>query len=79
MNRPRSKRPRVKLSPRSYRRLWRQVLERDGWRCQNCGGLTNLQVHHVRSRSQLGDDAEVNLITLCAECHHEVHGRKQAT
>jgi len=76
MKRPRPKRPRLKLSPASYRILWRQVLERDGWRCQNCGSLTNLQVHHVRSRSQLGDDAESNLITLCADCHQKIHSRR---
>ena len=79
MKRPRLKRPRLKLSPACYRRLWRQVLERDGWRCQNCGSLTDLQVHHTRPRSKLGDDAAVNLITLCAGCHHEVHGWKHAT
>jgi len=76
MKRPRLKRPRLKLSPASYRKLWHQVLERDGWRCQSCGSLTDLQVHHIRSRSQLGDDAELNLITLCAGCHQEIHSRR---
>ena len=57
----------------SFRRLCRQVLERDGWRCQSCGCLTQLQVHHMHKRSQLGADAEPNLITLCASCHHDVH------
>ena len=79
MKRPRLKRPRLKLSPASYRKLWRQVLERDGWRCQNCGSLADLQVHHMHPRSKLGADAEVNLITLCGGCHHELHSRKQAT
>ena len=50
-----------------------QVLQRDGWRCQNCGSLTNLQVHHLKFRSRLGDDAESNLITLCASCHRAIH------
>jgi 5-methylcytosine-specific restriction endonuclease McrA len=76
MNRPRPKRPRVRLNPASYRKLWGQVLERDGWRCQNCGSLTNLQVHHINSRGQLGDDTELNLITLCAGCHRKIHSRR---
>jgi 5-methylcytosine-specific restriction endonuclease McrA len=72
-----SKLPRLRLDPESYRRLRHQVLERDGWRCQRCGCLGKLQVHHLRTRSRLGDDAEHNLISLCVPCHREVHTRKQ--
>jgi 5-methylcytosine-specific restriction endonuclease McrA len=63
------KRPRTRASPRDYAILRRLVLKRDGWRCQQCGSLRNLDVHHVRRRSALGDDAEANLITLCRDCH----------
>lgn len=71
----RPKRPRLRLDPRVYRRLCHQVLERDGWRCQNCGRLVELEVHHIQPRSRLGDDAEQNLITLCVQCHQEIHKR----
>jgi hypothetical protein len=60
----RHKRPRLRLGRCSYETLHRQVLRRDGWRCQCCGLLRDLQVHHMQSRSLLGDDAEENLITL---------------
>jgi hypothetical protein len=33
------------------------------------------KVHHLCSRSLLGDDASENLITLCADCHSDVHFR----
>ena len=69
------KNPRLRLDPTSYRGLHRQVLERDGWRCQVCGGMQHLQVHHLKFRSQSGGDVEQNLITLCAECHAQMHGR----
>ena len=69
----RQRRPRLRLDPGSYRRLHREVLERDAWRCQGCGGLSNLQVHHLVPRSLLGDDAPKNLITLCAACHARAH------
>jgi 5-methylcytosine-specific restriction endonuclease McrA len=49
------------------------VLERDSWRCQNCGSSGDLHVHHLAKRSKLGDDALDNLITLCATCHSRVH------
>lgn len=72
------KSPRLRLDTRTYKQLRRQVLERDGWRCQSCGGLSNLQVHHSRTRGHLGDDREENLITLCESCHQEVHYRKRS-
>ena len=64
---------RLRLDFVSYGKLHRQVLERDGWRCQVCGSMQNLQVHHLKFRSQSGGDVEQNLITLCAECHARMH------
>ena len=61
---------RIKLGMQIYQR----VLERDGWRCQKCGSLENLQVHHNTKRSQLGNDSLDNLVTLCAHCHMGEHG-----
>ncbi len=74
MNNIRPKSPRLKLDPKRYSALCRQVLNRDNWRCQVCGNMRNLQVHHVQFRSQSGDDAERNLITLCERCHAHRHG-----
>ena len=69
MKKIRAKAPRLRLDETSYRELHRQVLERDGWRCQVCGSMKRLQVHHLKFRSQAGDDDEQNLITLCTQCH----------
>lgn len=69
----RPKRPRLRLGSQAYEKLRREVLVRDGWRCQQCGRAENLEVHHVQSRSKLGDDESENLITLCAECHRLTH------
>jgi 5-methylcytosine-specific restriction endonuclease McrA len=74
----RQRKPRLQLNPDSYRKLRIDVLERDGWRCQNCGTSECLQVHHIRSRSALGDDAAENLITLCADCHYQSHRPRQS-
>ena len=71
----RPKSPRLRLASTSYSELHRQVLERDGWRCQMCGSMQHLQVHHLKFRSQSGSDVEQNLITLCAECHARVHSK----
>lgn len=65
--------PRLRLDTEAYRALHPHILERDSWRCQSCGGMQNLQVHHQQLRSRSGNDEEQNLITLCAECHANIH------
>ena len=37
MNRIPGKQPRVRIDPEAYDHLRKQVLRRDGWRCQSCG------------------------------------------
>ena len=64
---------RLRLDPVTYEKLRQQVLRRDGWRCQFCGAMSNLEVHHKEFRSHTGLDAEENLITLCSRCHASVH------
>lgn len=46
-----------------------QVLERDGYRCQQCKSLDDLDVHHIKARLDGGDDLLGNLVTLCRTCH----------
>ena len=70
----RQRRPRLKLDLKDYAVLRTRVLERDGWRCQECGSMEGLEVHHLKPRSRLGDDVMHNLITLCASCHGKRHG-----
>jgi 5-methylcytosine-specific restriction endonuclease McrA len=65
---------RLRLDPKSYEALRQQVLHRDGWRCQSCGTMVNLEVHHQQPRSHSGDDSEENLVTLCTTCHESTHG-----
>jgi 5-methylcytosine-specific restriction endonuclease McrA len=73
MSPPLEKKAGLRMAPRVYQQLRQRVLERDGWRCQACGSLTNLEVHHIRFRSQQGHDTDENLITLCFECHKRAH------
>lgn len=63
----------LRLDPLSYESLRQQILRRDGWRCQSCGAMSNLEVHHKQFRSHSGHDSEQNLITLCTSCHARVH------
>ena len=73
MNRIAPKRPRIRYEGERYEELRQQVLRRDGWRCQSCGAMSNLEVHHQQFRSHSGDDSEWNLMTLCTACHTTLH------
>jgi 5-methylcytosine-specific restriction endonuclease McrA len=63
----------VRLDSEAYRKLHRSILERDQWRCQVCGAMAGLEVHHQVPRGQLGADDAQNLITLCHVCHRKCH------
>ena len=63
----------LRLKPRNYEELREEVLRRDGWRCQACGSMRNLEVHHQKYRSHSGEDRADNLITLCNACHRSAH------
>jgi RRXRR protein/HNH endonuclease len=49
-------------------------LMRDGYRCQHCGKRkVRLQAHHIHFREHGGKDTLSNLLTLCENCHHQLH------
>ena len=61
-----------KLKVGRWDRVRRRVLERDGWRCQQCGLAGRLEVDHlVALEDDPGQDpyALAGLQTLCRLCH----------
>jgi 5-methylcytosine-specific restriction endonuclease McrA len=52
-----------------------RVLERDRNQCRSCGtgGENKLTLHHIVYRSQGGGHLEENLVTLCLDCHRDIH------
>ena len=50
------------------------ILNRDKYTCQYCKTKQGtLEVHHIIFRSNGGSDEPDNLITLCRNCHKELH------
>lgn len=47
-------------------------LKKDGYKCQECGTAKNLEVHHI-TYERLGNEDINDLITLCKECHENIH------
>lgn len=57
-----------------------EILERDGWMCQQCFNETNtLHVHHwAYSEGPPWETDNIDLATLCEPCHeYETQHRKQ--
>lgn len=54
------------------RRLY--IYDRDGFRCVACDSTRYLQIHHYIPRGKGGQDNEMNLVTLCSDCHCLAHG-----
>ncbi len=50
----------------------RFVVRRDGG-CLICRGKNCLHDHHLRKRSKQGSDRAGNRVTLCEDCHDDVH------
>ncbi len=62
-------RPRVRLSKR-------EILRRDGYRCQYCGRqMTNLTVDHIMPRYRGGTHCWENLVAACPQCNRRKGGR----
>ncbi len=62
-------RPRVRLSKR-------EILRRDGYRCQYCGQVSShLTIDHVVPRFRGGQHSWTNLVAACPQCNRRKGGR----
>ena len=59
------------LSSVAWKSKRREVLVRDGYRCQ-CGAVAT-EVHH-KNYDTVGNEALEDLISLCRGCHEKRHG-----
>ena len=63
------------LSRSRWRAVRRAALDRDGWRCTDCGRAGQLDVHHVKPMEKGGNSYNLgNLAALCRDCHLRAHG-----
>ena len=58
-----------RLPSREWARRRREVLDRDGWRCQKCGKAGRLEVDHKTPLYRGGSNDLDNLQALCRRCH----------
>ncbi|MDZ4700409.1 MAG: HNH endonuclease [Rhodothermales bacterium] len=61
-----------------YKRIMlsrKNVLRRDGFRCQYCGSRDSLTVDHVLPKSRGGGDSWENLVAACTPCNNRKGSR----
>jgi 5-methylcytosine-specific restriction endonuclease McrA len=65
-------RPRVRLCKR-------EILRRDGYRCQYCGSESSqLTLDHIEPRFRGGEHSWMNLVAACPQCNRHKGGRSLA-
>ncbi len=65
----------IRLPYRSILLSRRNVLRRDGMRCQYCGSKESLTVDHVHPKSRGGRDTWENLVAACVPCNNRKGNR----
>ena len=59
--------------------LWRsrasEMIRKAGYRCQQCGSIGRLQVHH-NAYNRLGAELDSDLLVVCEKCHKNLHNLK---
>jgi hypothetical protein len=77
LNNPMLKGSRYQDPTRLDENLRTACLLRDSYTCQHCGKRhVRLEAHHIVFRGRGGKDTLENLLTLCDQCHHDLHQGK---
>ena len=61
----------------AHRNAQRAGKSRDLNTCQFCGSKSNAEGHHINFLSKGGAAHKDNIITLCHDCHTDVHKGKK--
>jgi len=62
------------LRSRKWKNLRHQAIKRDNFRCTGCGYIGVLEVHHTHYKGVFEMEFSVDqLISVCHECHEDIH------
>jgi len=60
----------------AHTRVQRAGKVRDNYICQSCGSSEQIEGHHILDHQYSGAADVDNIISLCHECHKELHRGK---
>jgi 5-methylcytosine-specific restriction endonuclease McrA len=61
------------LKKEEFKKVKEYILDRDNYKCVQCGSVYRIQVHHIKEMAEGGSNNANNLITLCYHCHMKKH------
>lgn len=56
-----------------HRKAQKAGKERDNYTCQACGTKKDIEGHHIIDHQFYGNATVDNIVSLCHDCHKEVH------
>ena len=63
------------IQTQAWEEMRQKVFRRDGFKCVICNEAKDLNVHHI-TYENLGAEKVSDLVTLCRNCHEEIHNGK---
>jgi 5-methylcytosine-specific restriction endonuclease McrA len=65
--------------PTRKRKNWKNSIRQESRQyildnCENCNSKNHLTIHHIISLDKGGQATKDNCMTLCDECHRQIHG-----
>lgn len=60
----------IRIPFRSVEISRKNIIKRDGSKCQYCGTRTQLTIDHILPKSRGGEDSWENLVTACIKCNN---------
>ena len=67
-----------RTSKAAWKKRRLRILDRDGWRCVECGAASRLEVDHIEPLWEGGLEEDSNLQALCRTCHILKHKRPRS-
>lgn len=65
------------LETTQWKTISRMVVKRDNNKCTKCGSTHILQAHHTNYKNIFNETEHLeDLVTLCKECHTQIHSKK---
>lgn len=51
----------------------RAIIRKRGRKCEMCGALSLLELHHKNYDMEPGKEKETDLLLICDKCHNSLH------
>tara|TARA_R110000824_G_C14926489_1_gene648253 strand:+ start:397 stop:687 length:291 start_codon:yes stop_codon:yes gene_type:complete len=61
------------IGSRYWNEIRQRILKRSDGKCEKCGKMWRLQIHHI-NYDRVGRELDSDLLAVCQPCHRAIHG-----